>query len=158
MRQNSPKTMTPIPLDQLGFGWRSHKSAMWWLGLLYRRPKDVHSQLDQMPKLAAAKTGFALYWHNLPYLVFAGVIARFIIFDVFGVQLVPNSSRWFFHASNIFIGIVFGIIGGIALGIIGGIGTDLTKIIIGFIAGSIAGGILGSIILGIHSSNAVDIF
>lgn len=70
--------MTPIPLDQLGFGWRSHKSAMWWLGLLYRRPKDVRNQLDQMPKLAAAKTGFTLYWHNLPYLILLCVVFRLI--------------------------------------------------------------------------------
>ena len=27
-----------MPLETIGFGWRSHLAALHWLGLLYRRP------------------------------------------------------------------------------------------------------------------------
>ncbi|MDX2040032.1 MAG: hypothetical protein SF097_02235 [Acidobacteriota bacterium] len=159
--------MTPIPLDQLGFGWRSHKSAMWWLGLLYRRPKDVHNQLDQMPKLAAAKTGFALYWHNLPYLILWHIVVRIFLINVLGFELTSDSPNFFFSIAGIIplgiaVGIPYGMARGIAVNIAFGIATAIPRnIIAGSIALGIAAGITrrtaGSIAVGIGLGTVVGI-
>ena len=141
--------MTPIPLDQLGFGWRSHKSAMWWLGLFYRRPIQVNELLDRMPKLAAMKTSVTLFWQNLPYLILLCIVFRFLIFGIFRVEPTSNSPDIFFHLSNIAIGIVVGIVFGIAIGIATGIAFG--------IAVGIAIGIAVGIIVGIAFGIAVGI-
>ncbi len=107
--------MTPIPLDQLGFGWRSHKSAMWWLGLLYRRPKQVHEKLDQMPKDEAEKIGASLYWHNLPYLILLSIVSRFISVGLHGVEPTLGNQSLYVHLSNITIGIAISVVFGFAL-------------------------------------------
>jgi len=141
--------MTPIPLDQLGFGWRSHKSAMWWLGLLYRQPNQVHEKLEQMPRMAAAKLGFSLYWHNLPYLILLCIIVRFTIFSVLGVKPTSDNPHLLFHISNIALGVALGIVGGIAFGIIVGIAFGIALGMVGGIVGGIARGITFGIAGGI---------
>ena len=42
--------MTPIPLGDLRLDLRSHASAMWWLGLLYRKPRRFAEALAELPK------------------------------------------------------------------------------------------------------------
>ena len=48
--QDGRATVTPIPLADLRFGPRSHASAIWWLGLLYRRPLRFKEVLAELPK------------------------------------------------------------------------------------------------------------
>ena len=44
--------MTPVPLDKLGlWGWRNHKSALWWLGLLYRRPREFPGKAQALGRV-----------------------------------------------------------------------------------------------------------
>jgi hypothetical protein len=163
--------MTLIPLDQLGFGWRSHKSAMWWLGLLYRRPKQIYEKLEQMPRLAAVRAGFSIYWHTLPYLILLCIIVRFIIFGILGVQPDSDNPNLFSHvfntptviasgiviyisfcisgvfAGSMAVGVIFGIPCGIACGIAFGV---ISGIAVGSgSAGGIAEGITFGITLGI---------
>jgi len=35
-----------VPLNKIGFSWEGHKSALWWLGLLYRRPKEFRESIE----------------------------------------------------------------------------------------------------------------
>jgi hypothetical protein len=45
--------MTPLPLEQIGLRGRHHRSALWWLGILYRRPQQIQEALEALPKLQA---------------------------------------------------------------------------------------------------------
>src|SRR3954447_24400006 len=33
-------------LTYIGFSWRSHRTALWWLWMLYRRPLEFHRQIS----------------------------------------------------------------------------------------------------------------
>src|SRR4030095_5866233 len=122
--------MKPLPVEQLSFGWRSHRLALWWLGLLYRRPAEFQRVLKSLPRLKSLGTGLALYLHIVPYLVIFCVVGRFLLFGVFDLpaQNAPSefSEALWWHvrqsAFGIAGGIGGGIGGGIALGIAFGIG------------------------------------
>jgi hypothetical protein len=49
--------MTPTPLDKIVLTWRDHKSALWWLGLLYRRPVQFQNALKGWSRWQAVRAG-----------------------------------------------------------------------------------------------------
>jgi hypothetical protein len=61
--------LTRLPLGRLRFGWRSHVSALWWLGTLYRRPRVVRRALVRLPWTREIGVGFVLLLHAIPYVV-----------------------------------------------------------------------------------------
>ena len=110
--------MTPLPLEQIGLRGRHHRSALWWLGLLYGRPEPFRKAQQGLPRWQALRAGMILYLHVLPYALLLGVIGRFLVFGILGLELVkpapPEESLLLFHAREIAWVITWGIAGGIA--------------------------------------------
>ena len=79
--------MTPLPLEQIGLRGRHHRSALWWLGILYRRPQYLQQVLEALPRLRILLAISVLYLHTLPYIVVLGIIGRFIFFCTFELEL-----------------------------------------------------------------------
>lgn len=161
--------MTVIPVEKLGFGWRSHLSALWWLKLLYRKPQSFQTRPKKLRPWRATEGGIKLYLHAVPWLFAVCILARVILHGLLGLPSNVQATEWWqlvvAHVSQIAIwiavwiavGIAFGIAGeladetavglagGLALGIAGGVAGG----IIGGIGGGIGGGILGVIASGI---------
>jgi hypothetical protein len=163
--------MKPIPLDQLRFGWRDHKSALWWLGLLYRRPSELSSGLDELPRLKGIKVGLALYAHFFPYLLLLCILGRLAVFGLFRTE--ARQATLSYHLTQIALGIAFGMLLGITAGNVGGtlfgnakgIALGITVGIVGGITSCItfgslfgvANGIVGGVVFGIALGIAVGI-
>ena len=94
--------MSPIPLDQLGWRWRDHKAALWWLGLLYRRPDQFRQTLAGLSRSQGIFIGIRLWAHFLPYFVFVCVLGRLFVFGALGLPpsrpLGGPSDALYFHA------------------------------------------------------------
>src|SRR5271156_4707783 len=98
-------------------GWlHGHRSALYWLAMVYRRPKMVK---DQLRALGSSRDclalGVQLYWHALPYVILcilAGRLARFGIAHL----SYPSVLAWHFLwvAGALTLGLFVGLfIGGI---------------------------------------------
>lgn len=83
--------MTPLALDQIGLRWHHHLSALWWLGLLYRRPKQFGRSLESLNKSQAVRAGMMLYLHALPYIVLLSILGRWLIFGILDLESVQSS-------------------------------------------------------------------
>ncbi len=106
--------MTPLPLAQIGLRWRDYRSALWWLGILYRRPQQLRKRLEALPKFQALRAGGALCLHALPYIVILSIIGRLVLFGVLGFKLQDSPSTGltgvlFTHSVLLFKGIYFGV-------------------------------------------------
>ena len=108
--------MKPTPLDKIGLRWRDHKSALWWLGLLYRRPVEFYKALRVLPKRDQFLFAFRLYCHHIVYLFLLFAFGKSFLFKILRiitfVEINFSYDFLFFH--------IFGIIGGIILGLIAG--------------------------------------
>jgi hypothetical protein len=162
--------MTVLPLDQIRFGWQSHLSALWWLFLLYRRPKQFENALSRLPRFRRLLVAIAGYVHAIPWIVLtcvagqlalgsAGIVDLVAVGDTLGVRL------WWYDepiGRGIAIGSVLGIAFGIILGSVGGITTAITlAIAFGITFGTAVGtafGIAGGIVGDIAFAFAVGIF
>lgn len=142
--------MIPIPLNKIGLSWRDHKSALWWLGLLYRRPAKFRESLTKLPGRKAVMSGFLLWFHSLPYIIALNIIGRLFIFGWLKFHTENHSSSMVvFHTTQLVSGICLGIILGVSLGIILGITKDIALGIACGITFGIAGGIADGIAEGI---------
>ena len=134
--------MTPLPLEQLGLRVQDHRSALWWLGILYRRPQQFRKQLEILPRLQALRVGGVLYLYALLHMVVLmivlGILDHWVLFGVLGLEF-----------ANVALGVVLGVVGGIAVGIAVGIVGGITFGITDGILGGIAFGIATGIALGI---------
>ena len=155
--------MTPLPLECIGLRWRNHRSALWWMGVLYRRPQQLAKRLAALPKWRALCVGGILYLHILPYLVILSIIGRLIWFGALDIELHGyQPTEWStlillhraFLIKGITKGITFGIFGGIICGIFEGITGKLT----GGTTGEIAKGVAVGITVGIAVGIAAGIF
>lgn len=149
--------MAPVPLDKLS--WRDHRAALWWLGLLYRRPKLFCEAVEGLAShrqrlLNAAR----LMLHALPYLLAVNV-AGSLLLEVCGIAGLVSAET---IVLRILVRILLGVAGGIALGIgiilMGGrisgviaVGTAFWSVsgLVGWIMGPVPGGILQGLALGI---------
>ncbi len=149
--------MTPTPLDKIGWRWRDHKSALWWLGLLYRRPEQFNNALKSLSPWQAGKSGSTLYLHTLIYLILICIVGRLIVFGWFGIPAAKTFDTTFailqYHIAQIAVGIAVGSAGGIAGGIAFGIAFGIA---VGIAVG-IAFGIAFGIAIGIAGGIAVII-
>ena len=110
-----------VPLNKIGFSWEGHKSALWWLGLLYRRPKEFRESLEEICLRENIVVLFKILLQFLPYLILFVVLGRVLIYDIIGLEakitLTSLIDILFFHSKQI----AFGIASGIAVGIVYGI-------------------------------------
>src|SRR5262245_24523681 len=117
--------MNPVPLDQIGFNWISHKSALWWLGLLYRRHAKIEIGLKSVSRFEGLRIGSMLWFHSLPYIGAICVLARFVMFNLLDLHRNPiapgHANELLFHFYAIVGGIVMGMVLGMAIGIAFGI-------------------------------------
>jgi hypothetical protein len=141
--------MTPIPLEQIGLRWRDHKSALWWLGLLYRRPSQFENALKDSPRWQAVKSGVALYLHALIYLVSTCIVVRLIVFEWLKIPTKEKLETTFPILQYHLFQIVDGIATGIVFGITVGVAVGLASVIIFEPARGIARGIAFAITLAI---------
>src|SRR5262245_4449930 len=81
--------MTPLPLDQLRLQWRAHLSALWWLGLLYRRPTLFHQVAVLLSWTQGLRTVFWLWLHFLTYFVCFCLVGRFVALLVLRFPVLP---------------------------------------------------------------------
>lgn len=111
--------MTPLSLDQLKLSWQHHRSALWWLGLLYRQPRRFENALKALKKGQAAQAAAVLYLHALPYIVLFSILGRWVLYSVLGFNLsqtsiIDNAPVLLIHSVLLILGIgaamLFGII------------------------------------------------
>lgn len=95
--------MNPKPLDQIRLRFGDHKAALWWLGLLYRRPRRFHRSLEEVPRGRRLAAGWRLWAHALPYVALLSFSGRFAVSAALGMPVV-----W---------GLAAGTFGGIAVGV-----------------------------------------
>jgi len=119
--------MTPTPLDKIGLRWRDHKSAIWWLGLIYRRPDRFERILGKLSTTSSKKFVLILASHSFAYLFFAYVLGWFTTFNLLGFsssELLTTSIHTPAHYSAynyvVIAVVIFELIGGIAFGIASG--------------------------------------
>ena len=118
--------MTSLRVDQIGFGWGSHVSALWWLALLYRRPNRLRESLESLGGWRSIRAGAKLYAHAIPWVLFLMIVGRLVIHGGFGIQskyaeldpLQAVLAHLKSLACAIAVGIIVGILSGIAFGVI----------------------------------------
>lgn len=108
--------MRPLPLGDIGFGWHSHKSALWWLWLIYRRPSQFETALDRLPLRKQLSAVFVLWVHGLPY------VLAFLGFQQ--VVIEPTS-----NVGPILAVVLLGICVGVSFGIVGSVGGGIGSLI-----------------------------
>jgi len=113
--------MTPLPLDHIRISLRDHKSARWYLGLLYCRPDCFKKPLDGFSLRNSLSVALSLWFHALPYLLCLCILGRFVIFGLLDLPIdQPSAGPWniiYFHAGRITYGLTVGIIYGLAVGL-----------------------------------------
>jgi len=67
-------------------GWRDHRQALWWLGVLYRRPRMLDQALGRISGRQSLRTVAILYFHALPYLILISIIGRVLLFGWMGME------------------------------------------------------------------------
>jgi hypothetical protein len=74
-------------------GWFSgHRAALYWLGVLYRKPKLLEAEAKGFGWKQKLNVGAKLYLHGLPYLVLLTFALRLLIFEL---AHAPIEERYF---------------------------------------------------------------
>lgn len=118
--------MRIVSLNELSLKYRHHRSAMWWLGLLYRQPDRFERALGVMGYGQSFATACRLFIHQTPYMLITCCISRWAIFELLDVaSLLSRPSNVMgtlqFHVTSLLtgvsVGLVIGIGGALAVGI-----------------------------------------
>jgi hypothetical protein len=153
--------MTPRPLHEIRLRWSDHRHALWWLALLYRKPKRFHEALQTGARLQQIQAALRLVAHALPYEVLLCILGRGLLFGVLGLPAerptTTLAASLLSHGGWIAAGFAVGIASGIAVGIASGIMEGIAEGISGWIAVGIASGIASGIAVGIASGIASGI-
>ncbi len=119
--------MNPLPLEQIRLDLRSHRSALGWLGLLYRRPTALRAAEAELSRLQQLATLLRLYLHAAPYLILLCVLGRFFLFGVLGLEPEsPFAGTLAEHAFGLAFGLAVGLTVGLAVGLALGLTVGLT--------------------------------
>ena len=172
-----------VPLNKIGFSWEGYKSALWWLGLLYRRPKEFRESLEGLSLRESIFVFFKILLPFLTYSILFAILVRALIYGITQKTLPSIIDILFIYIKSIAVGIgggiacgitfgirisrgiAYGIVSGIALGIAsgiflgigGGIGSEIASgISLGIFSG-IVFGLIGELIGGIASGLAIGI-
>ena len=81
--------MNQTPLESLR--WSDHRAALWWLGLLYRRPKVFKEALEKLPRRRALAIAGRLLLHSLPYIFVFSLAGRFVLDTLIGDPPSPEA-------------------------------------------------------------------
>ena len=156
--------MTVVPLQGLRAGRDSHRSALWWLALLYRDPKSFRQSLERLPRRRAIAAGAFLWLHGLPYVLILGLLGRMVLFGIFGMELRPlgvaeagllSHLNWLGRgilagfAAGLTVGTAVGIAFGVAAGSAASTANGIAVSITACSGGGIAGGTIASIFAGL---------
>lgn len=110
--------MTPKPLDQIGFGWNDHKSALSWLGLLFRQPSLFEEKLESTASEIKLKVGILLFTHAVLYIFVIVALGRWVtvvIMEQFAVMI----SQLFAHGISVqFVSLAIGMCSGLIIGVL----------------------------------------
>ncbi len=151
--------MTPKPLDQIRLGWEDHKSALWWLVLIYRRPFEFRSEVERLSRLVRLETALRLCLHALIPMLGLCILSRLLVFPITKTFLIADNIL--LHLIEITVGIAVGILVGIAIGnafgVTAGITSGITVGIAFYIIGGITFGIAFEITGGISCGIALGI-
>lgn len=132
----TPPAAAPFPLqpfDELGFGPASHRSALWWLGLLYRRPGRPWRVRNLSSSRTRARIVAVLLVHAAPYLLLLTLLG--CGFLALALALAPpGAGAWpgTFGAAlgSLLLAVVGAVLLGVALGTIGLIGSVFTGVLL----------------------------
>src|SRR3989304_2912722 len=69
-----------VPLNKIGFSWEGYKSALWWLGLLYRRPKEFRESLEGLSLRESIFVFFKILLPFLTYIILFIILVRALIY------------------------------------------------------------------------------
>ena len=101
--------MNQTPLESLR--WRDHRAALWWLGLLYRRPKVFQEALEKLPRRRVLAIAGRFLLHSLPYVVLFALALHALLFLI-GVEMKVPADNVFEsiinNAGEIAVGIALG--------------------------------------------------
>ena len=105
--------MRPLRLGAIRLNGRSHLSALWWLGLLYRKPTRFYKAVKRLPRWRALAAALRLYLHAVPSMVLIAVLGRLLLHGALALPTTfeaPSSGEVLGrHAAEIAIGIAGGI-------------------------------------------------
>jgi hypothetical protein len=172
--------MTPRPLCQIELRPRDHRSALWWMGALFRWPGRFHASISESSSLRKITTACLLWLHCLPHLVLLcalghilvhGFLDHNVVNDFFKLPrdtFLAEPSRLIVHCDILAFGSAAGVAGGsvfgltvglaswVAFGLSRGIAFGLSGGIgIGMVFG-IAGGVLGVLVANPAASWTAD--
>lgn len=136
--------MTERTLEELSFGWSGHRAALWWLGVLYRRPQRLRAALEPLNRGRQLLAGGWLVAHAFPWAFLLAFVGRVVAFEALGLPTdleLPKTATLGDHALWSLRGVVISIAGGLTGGIPFG-----SAIRIG---GGLAGGIVFGMAFGI---------
>lgn len=113
--------MRPTHLEKLRWNWRDHKSVLWWLGILYRRPLWFLRAWARLHHLKTVNVIFFIYLNALPYIFLLCVIAQLLIIELLKIPLKEilgtHEQTIFAYLSDVISGILIGIVSGSFIGI-----------------------------------------
>ncbi len=133
-----------VPLGELTLRPRHHLSALWWLGLLYRRPLEVVRTLEGLSCQGALLSGACLLAHALPWTFAIAFLGRMLLMRLAGADgnlIFGSTSGALDFTRGFAIGIAFGTVIATAIGIL--------RRIASWIADGITNGIVFGIAFGI---------
>lgn len=140
--------MTPIPLDKIRwFSWRSHKSALWWLRLLYCRSKFFQEVIQKFSLKKTIIIFLKLWLNYIPYIFLISALGRIFLYGILeietGQELNSLTEVLIYHSKKTTIGILGGVATGIAGGIVFGLVSGITGRIFGTAEGIAVGIVVG---------------
>ncbi|MGH8547796.1 MAG: AAA family ATPase [Methylococcales bacterium] len=147
--------MTPIPLAELRLRFSHHRSALWWLALLYRRPREFAVAVPSL-KLEGSLIGLRLLLHAMPWVFLTALLGRLSL--VYDTSLPFSLSNADFASllpvlKKTAFGVAFGVAGGVASGVAVGVASGVA----GGVASGVAVGVAFGVAFGVTAGVALVI-
>ena len=141
------------------FSWQDHKTALWWLGIIYRRSTLLEEKSEAVSRWKIAPTILRLVWHALPWTLLLTICGRFLLFGIFDLPLknsVIDQTLWW-HVKQVILtltgsissGVILGIIIGVTVEVTDGVGVGVTTGIIIGVGFGITFGAVSGVALGV---------
>jgi hypothetical protein len=146
--------MTLLPLDRIRLDTRSHRAALQWIGLAYRRPKEVKAAEKHLQPWKRVTTFLRIYVHALPYVVLVCGLGRLFLAEIsrfIGGAALQGQEFTFWLVAGLCSGLAIGIafsVAGVLPGLAVGLGFSLafgTAYNLPFVASSLSLVLFGAI-------------